>query len=85
MKIIETSRFQKALRVIDKAAQTDYQHQKTIFNNNWRDSRLHVKKLVDLDGVYSFRVSRRYRVLFYFQDNQIVVFFIIGHRKDIYR
>jgi len=61
-----------------------YRKQETIFKADWLNSRLHIKRNKELKGVYSFRITRRYRVLFYFREGE-AVFFSIGHRKDIYR
>jgi mRNA-degrading endonuclease RelE of RelBE toxin-antitoxin system len=61
-----------------------YRKQEVIFKANWLDPRLHIKRIKELRGVYSFRITRRYRVLFYFQDTN-AVFFSVGHRRDIYR
>jgi mRNA-degrading endonuclease RelE of RelBE toxin-antitoxin system len=61
-----------------------YQKQKSIFKENWLDPRLHIKRLRELSGVYSFRITRRFRVLFYFRNDE-AVFFKIGHRKSIYK
>lgn len=85
MTVIEASSFSKAYDLLPTTIQTSYQHQKRVFETNWRDTRLHVKKLLGLDDVYSFRVTRGYRVLFYFQGDRIVVFFMIAHRKDAYK
>lgn len=49
------------------------------------DPRLHFQKLIDVPGVYSFRVTRRYRVMLRFEGPDDAVFFAIGHRKDTYR
>lgn len=61
-----------------------YRKQEAIFKVDWLDSRLHIKRNKELKGVYSFRITRRYRVLFYFREDE-AVFFSVGHRKDIYR
>jgi mRNA-degrading endonuclease RelE of RelBE toxin-antitoxin system len=61
-----------------------FQKQEALFKKSWLDPRLHTKRLKELAGVYSFRVTRRYRVLFYFRDNE-AIFFSIGHRKDVYQ
>ncbi len=61
-----------------------FHKQESIFKQNWLDPRLHAKRLKELPGVYAFRVTRRYRVLFYF-GGQAAVFFSIGHRKEVYR
>ena len=53
--------------------------------SDWRDPRLHLKKLHGLDGVYSFRVTRSYRALFYFDAEGDIILFDIDNRKDVYR
>ncbi len=83
MPIKETSDFKKDLEELPREAIEIYKKQKQIFSTNWLDSRLHTKRLKELSGVHSFRVTRRYRVLFYFQE-KTAIFFKIGHRKDIY-
>ena len=60
-----------------------YRKQEAIFKKNWLDQRLHTKRLKEFSGVYSFRITIRYRTLFYFRDAE-AVFFSVGHRKDIY-
>lgn len=49
------------------------------------DPRLQRKKLKGHDGIYSFRVTRRYRVLFYSNQSGEIIVFEIDHRKDVYR
>lgn len=47
---------------------------------------LHTKKLSgDLNQSYSFRVTRDWRAIFYFEDRNIIKLLKIGNRKDIYR
>lgn len=83
MAIRKTSDFTDAFRKLPRDAQRLFRKQEKVFAENWLDPRLHVKRLKELPGIYSFRVTRRYRVLFYFDRND-AVFFSIGHRKDIY-
>lgn len=85
MEIIKTNDFQKAFRKLPREIQQSYTVQEKRFRSDWHDSRLHTKKLVDLPDVFSLRVTRSYRVLFYFQTAQRAIFFEIDHRKDIYR
>ena len=50
------------------------------------DSRLHTKQLSSpLTGVFSFRISREYRVLFRFITAEQVFLLSVKHRKDVYR
>lgn len=82
--IIETDDFKKKLGKLPKDATRLYDKQKGVFTSNWLDGRLHTKKLIGVPG-YSFRITRSYRVLFYFYDDKTVIFVDIGHRKDIYK
>jgi mRNA-degrading endonuclease RelE of RelBE toxin-antitoxin system len=84
MIIIETEDFKKDLKNLPSEIKRLYQRQKAIFKENWLDQRLHTKRIKELSGVYSFRITRRYRVLFYFRNGE-AIFFKIGHRKEIYR
>jgi len=59
--------------------------QEEILKQDWRDPRLHVKKLTGRLPLFSFRVTRSYRVLFYFRAYDEIALFAIGGRKDIYR
>ncbi len=82
-KIIFDDYFGKKLAKLPKDVIKVYRKQERIFINSWLDGRLHTKKLIGVNW-YSFRVTRNYRVLFYFYESEVVVFTDIGHRKDIY-
>jgi mRNA-degrading endonuclease RelE of RelBE toxin-antitoxin system len=49
------------------------------------DARLHTKYLHGSANVFSIRVTRAYRALFYRSVDDRIIFFDIDHRKDIYR
>ena len=84
MIIRETDDFLKDFKKLPSEIREFFQKQKSLFNKNWLDVRLHTKRVKEMPGVYSFRITRRYRALFYFRDVNEAVFFSIGHRKDIY-
>ena len=84
MEIIHTEDFLKDVERLPQEARRLLRKQELLFSRNWLDPRLHIKRLKELRGVYSFRVTRRYRVLFYFK-GKTAIFFAIGHRKNIYR
>ncbi|TSC68137.1 MAG: hypothetical protein G01um101472_144 [Parcubacteria group bacterium Gr01-1014_72] len=52
---------------------------------DYRDPRLHTKKLHGNRVEYSFRLHRDYRCVFCFEDGETVLLLTIAHRKDIYR
>jgi mRNA-degrading endonuclease RelE of RelBE toxin-antitoxin system len=83
MVIRKTGNFLGYFSKLPKDIKDIYENQEEIFSTNWLDARLHSKRLKELNGVFSFRITRRYRVLFYFKDKE-AIFFSIGHRKDIY-
>ncbi|MBI2057439.1 MAG: type II toxin-antitoxin system RelE/ParE family toxin [Candidatus Yanofskybacteria bacterium] len=83
MVIFKTKDFEKELKKLPSEIKSLFKKQKTTLEDNWLDPRLHTKKIKEIPGVYSFRITRQYRVLFYFSKNN-AIFFSIGHRKDIY-
>ena len=84
MKIIFADEFYKRFEDLPKEIKDIYRKQEAIFRMNWRDPRLHIKKLKDYPYPFSFRITRRYRVLFAFVDIDMILFATIGHRKDTY-
>ena len=85
MKIIKTNNFNRAFKKLSQDVQRLYITQEKRFEKNWRDSRLHIKKIRVLAFAFSFRVTRRYRTFFYFKDTETAIFFDIDHRKNIYK
>jgi len=50
------------------------------------DPKLHTKLLRGkLAGLYSFRITREWRVIFHFEDLENIKLLGVGHRKEIYR
>ncbi len=84
MTIVKTEDFQKQLKKLPHKINKLTLEQIRRFRAYPRDARLHIKKLTDLDGAYSFRITRAYRALFYFDRNGDAILFAIGHRKEIY-
>jgi len=85
MTIVKTEDFERAFKKLPIEIQRLYSKQENIFKENWHDPRLHIKKVKSLSYALSFRITRHYRVLFYFQDSITAIFFDTDHRKDIYR
>ena len=57
-----------------------------LLSGNPFDSRLHTKQLsTPLEGIFSFRITREYRVLFRFIDAEKIFIFSVKHRKEVYR
>ena len=85
MIIVKTREFEKSRAHLPTKIRDLYLIQEERFTLNPRDPRLHIKKVIDLPGVFSFRITKRYRTFFYLQNVNTAVFFEIKHRKDIYR
>ena len=85
MTIIKTDDFDRAFKKLSKHIQSLYPKQENVFIENWHDPRLHIKKIESLPLALSFRITRHYRVLFYFRDSTTAIFFATDHRKHIYR
>ncbi len=80
-----TSAFVKGFKKLPKDIKALTVEQEQIFRNNPQDPRLHLKALKGrLKGLYSFRITRNYRVLFAWKDKENVLFYEIGDRKFIY-
>lgn len=85
MKIVYAEEFVKQFRKLPRPIQRVYRAQEARFKTNWRDPRLHIKKLIEHPYPFSFRITRSYRVLFVFISAESVLFATIGDRKDVYR
>lgn len=85
MRILYTNEFRKEFVSLPASIQSLYRRQESLLVMNPFDQRLHVKPLQGYDGVFSFRITRRYRVLFRIDQNTIIICLSIGHRKDVYR
>ena len=77
--------FKKQFIRLPQRVQDAYHVQEDILKTNVFDTRLHAKPLKNYEGMFSFRVTRAYRVLFRISDHTIVICLTISHRKDAYR
>ena len=84
-RIVRFSSFERALDRLPKYIRESCDAQIAILEENWRDSRLHLKKLREQGGIYAFRITRNYRGQFYFDINDNIIVFDVDHRKDSYR
>ncbi|MBI2612715.1 hypothetical protein HYW59_02795 [Candidatus Kaiserbacteria bacterium] len=83
--VIRTGDFKRAIEKLPAHIRKLCDEQLLILGSNWRDSRLHIKKLREFDGAYSFRITRNYRGQFYFDVHDNIIVFDADHRKDSYR
>jgi mRNA-degrading endonuclease RelE of RelBE toxin-antitoxin system len=86
MRVIRLDDFERALKRLPAETVARCEVQLTILEENCQDVRLHTKKLRGTSvEIFSFRIGRNYRGLFYFDNDDNIVVFDIGNRKDIYR
>ena len=86
MAIIRLDSFERSLKSLPFDIQERADEQIAFLKSDLRDPRLHIKKLrKPLDGAYSFRITRNYRALFYFDKENNIIIFDADNRKDIYR
>ncbi len=86
MAVIRTDDFERALKRFSKEIREIAEKQYSILEIDSRDPRLHIKKLKKpYKGIYSFRITRNYRALFYFDRENNIIVFDADNRKDIYR
>ena len=86
MTIEYTSNFVRSFQRLPREIQDLAIEQEHIFKTNERDPRLHAKPLQGrLKGLWSFRVTRRYRVLYAWKSKTVVLFYEIEHRRFVYR
>lgn len=83
--IVELEDVRISLKKLPKQVRQLYTQQLIRLKDSLKDPRLHLKKLRGLEEIFSFRITRNYRALFYFQYSNQIIIFAIGNRKDIYR
>jgi len=86
MAVIRLDNFERALKKLPRDAQLHTETQINRMEEDPRDSRLHIKKLGEpYKNIFSFRITRNYRVLFYFDTKNNIILFDVDNRKDVYR
>jgi len=79
-------KFLKSARKLPKPQQEKLAKLLTLLQKNPFDETLHTKPLkAELSGLYSFRITRDWRVIFQFLSSDQIQLVEVGHRKEIYR
>lgn len=80
------SRFLRQVQKLPQAERYKLSRLVVFVSENVFDPRLHTKKLgPPLEGQYSFRITRDWRVIFRFTSETEIFLTRVEHRKDIYR
>lgn len=84
--ILLTEEFRKRYHKLPQAIRDHAKKQQLIFSENSFHPSLHVEKLAPhRKEVWSFRVDRKYRILFRYIDGNTVLFLAIGPHDWIYK
>jgi mRNA-degrading endonuclease RelE of RelBE toxin-antitoxin system len=86
IKIIYAARFEKQAARLEKRLQRKLAGLFGLMQENPYDPRLHTTPLSEpFAGIFAFRITRDWRVIFHFVDQGTVRILEVKHRKDIYR
>ncbi|MGD0697812.1 MAG: type II toxin-antitoxin system mRNA interferase toxin, RelE/StbE family [Terriglobia bacterium] len=86
MQVILEQSFLKSARRLPQSIKEKLGELLGLLETNPYHSLLHTKQLSgELAGFFSFRITRDWRVIFYFEDPETIHVLEAGHRKDIYR
>lgn len=86
MRILLSDEFRENFSCLEKQIQKRADKQIVIFKNNPFYPSLHTEKLAPKSKeVWSFRIDKKYRVVFRFLDENSVLFLTIGPHDWVYR
>ena len=86
MRIVYGRRFLASVTSLPKDTQSKLDALLSLLAINPYDSRLHTKKLHgEFIGCFSFRITRDWRVMFQFSEQDQIILLTAEHRKDVYR
>ncbi len=84
--ILYGDHFLRLARKLPSAQQTKLANLLELLQDNPFHSQLHTKPLTGkLSGLYSFRITRDWRVIFQFRSPEEIILVNVGHRKEIYQ
>ncbi len=86
MEIFVTAEFEERYNVLPVAIKNKAKKQEKLFRQNPLHPSLHVEKLEPKNKqLWSFRIDKKYRILFRFISKDKVIFLTIGHHDWIYK
>ena len=86
MRIVYGSHFLVSAKKLPKHEQRKLAQLLEMFAANPFHPKFHTKHLVGkLSGLYSFRITRDWRVIFQFLSSQEIQLIDVAHRREIYR
>lgn len=86
VRVYYAKKFLKQVKSLPLVQQNKLTQLIQLLSDDPQDSRLHSKRLQgEMKHLLSFRITRDWRVIFRFLENNSVEFMEVEHRKDIYR
>jgi addiction module RelE/StbE family toxin len=86
VRVYYSDTFLRRVRKLTEKQQVKLARLVVLLKENPYHPQLHIKSLSgDLSGIYSFRITRDYRVLFKFLSPDEIILVDVGDRKDIYK
>lgn len=86
MELVYANDFLKSARLLTVSTQQQLAQQLERLQQNPRDPRLHSKMLSGSLKIFlSFRITRDYRTIYKFLNQDTIQLLLVKHRKDIYR
>jgi len=86
LEIVITEEFEKRYQQLPKNIKRKAEKQEKIFRNNPFHPSLHTEKLMTKrKNIWSFRIDKKYRIIFRFLDKNRVVFLTVGPHDWVYR
>lgn len=86
MEIVYSADFTKSAKLLPKSVNNKLADLLGILRVSPFHSKLHTKPLVGpLKGIYSFRISRDWRVIFCFVNSHKIFLIDVAHRREIYK
>ncbi|GBD34510.1 hypothetical protein HRbin35_00235 [bacterium HR35] len=85
IEIIYTKKFEKTFDILPDSIKKKALKKISLFERQPFNPILRVEKLHSLKNLWSFRVDRKYRVIFSFAGDKKVIFHLIGHHNWIYK
>jgi mRNA-degrading endonuclease RelE of RelBE toxin-antitoxin system len=85
MRIILGSSAIKQIKKLPLHIQKRYETSLDLLSQDYNHPHLHTKKLKNVGNMYSFRIRRDYRGIFWIGNSSVIYIVGVEHRKDIYR
>tara|TARA_Y100000310_G_scaffold338721_1_gene429238 strand:+ start:2134 stop:2406 length:273 start_codon:yes stop_codon:yes gene_type:complete len=86
IEIFITKEFQKRYKDLPQDIKKKARKQEKLFRNNPFYPSLHTEKLIPKEkDIWSFRIDKKYRIIFHFKSKDEVIFMTVGDHDWVYK